>query len=302
MEFWGAEVKSGEPLKVEPGEGIVLHLSQACLGEGQKEKGHESVCLFVNIDNQKFVLGTLSSEKFPQLSFDLVFEKTFELSHNWKNGSVHFCGYKAVNPVESDGTSDSESDLGDDLPLNAVENGKPETQIKQAKPDVGKANIGKANKQVKIVEPNKDVKADEKDEQSDGDEDDSDEDMLNDEESDEEEDDDDDDEDESSEEDEETPKKAESIKKRPAGSAGKTPVPDKKTKLTTPQKTDGKKVSGHVATPFPTKQAGKALAKNDNSKQTPKSSGTFECKSCKRSFGSEVALSSHTKAKHGAAK
>lgn len=45
---------------------------------------------------------------------------------------------------------------------------------------------------------------------------------------------------------------------------------------------DGKKVSGHVATPFPTKQAGKALAKNDKSKQTPKSSGTFECKSCKR--------------------
>lgn len=45
---------------------------------------------------------------------------------------------------------------------------------------------------------------------------------------------------------------------------------------------DGKKVSGHVATPFPTKQAGKALAKNDKSKQTPKSTGTFECKSCKR--------------------
>lgn len=73
---------------------------QACLGEIQKEKGQESVCLYVNIDNQKFVLGTLSSEKFPQLSFDLVFEKTFELSHNWKNGSIHFCGYKAVNPVE----------------------------------------------------------------------------------------------------------------------------------------------------------------------------------------------------------
>ena len=58
------------------------------------------VCLYANIGGQKLVLGTLSAEKFPQISFDLVFEKKFELSHNWKNGSVYFCGYKAANSVE----------------------------------------------------------------------------------------------------------------------------------------------------------------------------------------------------------
>lgn len=69
---------------------------QACLGEIKKEKGSEHVLLFAKVGDQKFVLGTLSSEKFPQISFDLLFEKEFELSHNWKNGSVHFMGYKSL--------------------------------------------------------------------------------------------------------------------------------------------------------------------------------------------------------------
>lgn len=73
---------------------------QACLGEVKKNIGNESVCLFVKVDKQKLVLGTLSSENFPQLSFDLVFEKKFELSHNWKNGSVYFTGYKACPPEQ----------------------------------------------------------------------------------------------------------------------------------------------------------------------------------------------------------
>lgn len=48
--------------------------------------------------------------------------------------------------------------------------------------------------------------------------------------------------------------------------------------------TDGKKVVGHVATPHPSKQAGKTPAANDqNKQQTPKSAGgAFPCKSCKR--------------------
>lgn len=73
---------------------------QACLGEMKKDKGNESVCLFVNVDGKKLVLGTLFSEKLPQQQFDLVFDKNFELSHNWKNGSVYFYGYKANNPYE----------------------------------------------------------------------------------------------------------------------------------------------------------------------------------------------------------
>ncbi|KAH0755064.1 hypothetical protein KY290_025334 [Solanum tuberosum] len=100
MEFWGAEVKSGEPLTVQPGDGMVLHLSQASLGELKKDKS-ESVCLSVNIDGKKLVLGTLSSEKVPQQQFDLVFDRDFELSHNLKSGSVYFFGYKATNPFAS---------------------------------------------------------------------------------------------------------------------------------------------------------------------------------------------------------
>ncbi|KAL3585901.1 hypothetical protein D5086_012768 [Populus alba] len=94
----GVEVKGGEPLRVESGDGFILHLSQACLGEAKKDKGNESVCLFVNFDDQKLVLGTLSYEKIPQIPFDLVFEKDFELSHNLKNGSVFFSGYKVAQP------------------------------------------------------------------------------------------------------------------------------------------------------------------------------------------------------------
>lgn len=54
----------------------------------------------MKVDEQKLVLGTLSHDKFPQISFDLVFEKKFELSHNWKNGSVYFAGYRAYYAPE----------------------------------------------------------------------------------------------------------------------------------------------------------------------------------------------------------
>ncbi|KAG6678934.1 hypothetical protein I3842_14G106500 [Carya illinoinensis] len=287
MEFWGVEVKAGQPLKVKPGEDKVLHLSQASLGES-KAKGNESVPLLLKFDDQKLVLGTLSTENFPQLSFDLVFEKEFELSHNWKHGSVYFFGYKAFTPEEEDHDdfdSDSEDEL-EDLPLNSIENGKAgsivATQSIASKPE-------SSEKKVKLVEPKKD---DEDDDSSDQDDDDDD-------------DDEDDDDDamlvesgDESDEDEETPKKAELGKKRPSDSATKTPVPAKKAKSATPQKTDGKK-GVHTATPHPSKKAGKTPAISDQSKaQTPKSGGQYSCKSCSKSFGSETGLQSHTKAKH----
>ncbi|PON75273.1 Nucleoplasmin core domain containing protein [Trema orientale] len=95
MEFWGVEIKAGEPLTVEPEPNTIIHLSQAVLGE-TKSKGNEHVILSVKVGDKKYVLGNLSLDKFPQLSFDLVFEKEVELSHNWKNGSVYLSGYQTA--------------------------------------------------------------------------------------------------------------------------------------------------------------------------------------------------------------
>ena len=71
---------------------------QAALGKGKKEKGNDIMPLWVLINGEKFALGTLSVEQCRQITFDLVFEKEFELSHDWKNGSVYFCGYSVDNP------------------------------------------------------------------------------------------------------------------------------------------------------------------------------------------------------------
>uniref|UniRef100_K7KFY2 Nucleoplasmin-like domain-containing protein n=1 Tax=Glycine max TaxID=3847 RepID=K7KFY2_SOYBN len=138
MEFWGVEVKSGESLKVDPGDDKIIHLSNACLGDVTKDKEGLPVALYVKFGNQKLVLGTLSSEAFPQISYDLVFEKEFELSHNWKHGSVFFTGFKAQSQSESDNDEDSD-DFDEDIPVSAA-NGKPEIEVKNGiKPDANEA-------------------------------------------------------------------------------------------------------------------------------------------------------------------
>ena len=76
-----------------------LTFCQACLGEIKKDKGNEFVRVYVQINGQKFVIGMLSLERLPHLNLDLVFEDEFELSHDLKQGSVHFAGYKADDPV-----------------------------------------------------------------------------------------------------------------------------------------------------------------------------------------------------------
>uniref|UniRef100_A0A7N2M7G5 C2H2-type domain-containing protein n=1 Tax=Quercus lobata TaxID=97700 RepID=A0A7N2M7G5_QUELO len=182
----------------------------------------------------------------------------------------------------------------EDFPVVTHDSGKYEPQAKPAaKPDVTAA------KRVKIVEPNKDEDMDEDDVDKDAssNDDSSDEDNVNEakakvnaKEEFSEDDDSSDDEDSSEDEDEETPMKAKASKKRPLESAQKTPVPEKKAKLVTPENTDGKKGGGHVATPHPSKKAA-------TKQQTPKS-GAFPCNSCNRSFNSEIGLQSHTKAKH----
>ncbi|KAB2060085.1 hypothetical protein ES319_A11G353400v1 [Gossypium barbadense] len=303
MEFWGAEVKSGQSFEVELEDdgSRILHISQAALGEvtsdNKKEKGNGTACIYLKFNNEKFVIGTLSHDKFPQMPLDLALHSKFELSHTWKNGSVYFTGYYVDTPQGSG--SESEEELLEPI-VNPV---KPHST----------ASDPTTSKQVKIVEPKKaEDNSDDEDEDDTSTEDEmSSEDqepgMLvngenesnNDTDSDE-----DDSEEESSDEDPETPEteKAGPSKKRSAESATKTPAPEKKAKLVTPQKTDGKKVGGHTATPHPSKQARKALATTGQVNQSPKPGGSsFLCKSCGRSFGSENALQSHSKAKHGTA-
>lgn len=69
---------------------------------GETKKPTENVPLFVKCDDQKLVVGTLSSEKCAQIQYDLVFEKEFELSHTSKNASVYFCGYKTIVADDAD--------------------------------------------------------------------------------------------------------------------------------------------------------------------------------------------------------
>ncbi|KAD3337539.1 hypothetical protein R6Q59_027567 [Mikania micrantha] len=279
MEFWGVEVKSGKTLDVNLEEGKVLHLSQACLGEIKNNKSNESVCLHINIDGKKLVLGTLNSERLPQQLFDLIFDKDFHLSHNWKNGSVYFYGYMADQPKDTD-----EEEEAFQLPIpNGKQGAKKEENAVVADKKDGK-------QKVKIVEPEKDKKADEDDSNSDDDS------MSEGSDSDEDNEDSSDGED-SSDEEEETPKKPQSGKKRPNESAIKTPANEKKAKMNTPQKTDGKKAGGHVATPHPSKQ-GKTPANKSNKESPAASGGAHSCKSCNRNFKSDVALQSHNQAKH----
>ncbi|KAI5319163.1 hypothetical protein L3X38_038871 [Prunus dulcis] len=264
MEFWGVEVKSGQSVSVEP-KNKVVHLSQVCLDDVKKAKGSNPISLFVKTGNHKLVLGILSAEKFP---------------HTGDN-------------------SDSEEDVA----LTVVDNGKP---VISGKPKVSTEDAKKAIKSEQKEASNDDDESDDEevgadqtkvkfgegsseDEDESGDDDDDDADSE-------------DETDDSEEEDEETPKKADVSKKRPAEST-KRLANNKKAKFVTPEKTDSKKGSVHIATPHPAKQAGKKPATSDQSKQqAPKSGGTFNCQSCNRSFNSDGALQSHTKAKHSAAK
>ncbi|KAK1276980.1 Histone deacetylase HDT2 [Acorus gramineus] len=273
MEFWGVEVKSGESIKCEPGEQRFIHLSQACIGEPKKEKN--DIQVFVKVDDKKLVLGTLSAEKYPQISYDLVFEKEFELSHSGKNNSELFSSSDEEQPVRK---ANGKAKLKDEVPkLVAAKD--------EAKVDA-KLNSGKVS-----------------DDDSEDDDTSEDDELDNETESDRSDDEEGSDDEDASDADEVTPMKVESSKKRVAESATKTPVPEKKAKLVTPSKgektgADGKK-SGHTATPHPSKQAAKTPA-TDKQKQTPKSAGSVACKSCSKTFNSDNALQAHSKAKHAA--
>ncbi|KAJ1265544.1 hypothetical protein BS78_08G083800 [Paspalum vaginatum] len=299
MEFWGLEVKPGTTVKYDPEDGYILHLSQAALGESKKS---DSALMYVKVDDQKLAIGTLSTDKYPQIQFDLVFDKEFELSHTSKAASVFFSGYKVVQPSDGDEMDlDSEEDE-EELNVPVVkENGKAEEKTGAA--------ASKSSAVAKDVEKkSKDDDDSDEDETDDSDEDDGlspeegDDDDTSDEEDSSE---DDEDSDEDEEEQTPTPKKPEAGKKRAAENALKTPLSDKKAKAATPsgQKTTGGKkgAAPHVATPHPAKQVGKTPADNNKSKEkSPRSGGSVPCKSCSKTFNSEMALTAHSKAKHGA--
>ncbi|MBA0793484.1 hypothetical protein Gohar_017885 [Gossypium harknessii] len=152
--YVGAEVKSGQNFEVELEDdgSRILHLSQVALGEGtgdnKKEKGKETICLYLKFKNEKFVVGTLSQEKCPQIALDLVLHDKFELSHTGKNGSVYVTGYY----VDTSQGSDTESE--EDLP-------EPTMNLVKSEPA---ASDPTTTKQVKIVEPKKDDDSSDEDE------------------------------------------------------------------------------------------------------------------------------------------
>ncbi|MCD7460384.1 hypothetical protein HAX54_043417, partial [Datura stramonium] len=172
MEFWGVEVKAGESLKVRPELFKLIHISQAAIGEVKDTKEAKHVPLRLTVGENSYVIGTLSAEDRPQLMFDLVFEKEFELSHGWKNGSVYFIGYTADDP-NTDEIDSGEDDFEDDEHLLDELNGKPDEKkadVKDVKPALKGAS---AKKNAKVAEPKKEAGLDDDSEDDSDDEDDS---------------------------------------------------------------------------------------------------------------------------------
>ncbi|XP_062229235.1 histone deacetylase HDT3-like [Phragmites australis] len=313
MEFWGEEVKPGVTVSCEVGDGYVIHLSQAAVGE--TKKGSENVVVSVKVNDKKLVIGTLSAEKHPQIMCDLIFDQKFELSHSSKTTSVFLCGYKSQMPdmFESDSGEDEDEELEtEQIPMtnNVIEKSAAKVPVKDSKKDEQETSSG-----------DDDLSDDSEDDSMSDDESSGDDDISDDS------------------EDEETPEKPEVGKKRASETGLKTPS-DKKAKISTPsgQKTGDKK-GVHVATPHPAKQASKASkipadskskekapktpadskskekaprtpadskskekapktpADSKSKEKTPKS-GSHACKSCSKTFGSAGAMEAHQKAKH----
>ncbi|XP_073290666.1 uncharacterized protein [Primulina huaijiensis] len=250
MEFWGVEVKSGEPLKVQPQFGKLIHISQAALGEVKDVEGAKHVPLRLKIDDKNLFLGALSAEEITQLMFDLVFEREFELSHDWKNGSVYFMGYIANDPV----SGNIKQNLGD---------------VKDAK--TAAATKGNKKEEQRVSDEDEDDSESYSDDElafgklaqedfGDFSEEDSEDDM-----------------DGSFSSEEELPKKEQQTKKRSADSPQEAPVFNKKAKTSTPNNTGNKKTI-HNSIPFPPKKVGKGPASNRSNERNKKSNGRMSRK------------------------
>ncbi|KAL6616582.1 hypothetical protein ACP70R_038852 [Stipagrostis hirtigluma subsp. patula] len=131
FEHWGVVVRPGETVRCDPGE-VYCHLSQIALQAG-KENGH--VRVFVKVDGKELLIGTLSVDKYPQHTTDLVFEKEFELLHTSKTSNISAIGYKfsdvcrkSDTSSEKDGESDDEAPLAIPLYPNADDDKSKETR------------------------------------------------------------------------------------------------------------------------------------------------------------------------------
>ncbi|URE46931.1 Histone deacetylase [Musa troglodytarum] len=147
---------------------------------------------------------------------------------------------------------ESDLDADEDIQLDQKTNGKSIVKGEQTKSTAGKPKVCQANAPASEAKPKIEElkKADKQKPNKDDDEDDDGEEF---------------------EEDESDDDEAEPPNKRPAGSALKTPVSEKKAKLISPGKGESQKKGGAAkkdgdsATPLPAKQSGKTPAKNDKS-------------------------------------
>uniref|UniRef100_A0A0A9H363 Hdt102 n=1 Tax=Arundo donax TaxID=35708 RepID=A0A0A9H363_ARUDO len=89
-EHWGVVVKPGETVKCDPGRFYCV-VSQIALQAG---KGNENVEVFVEVGGKRLLIGTLSVDRHPQYTIELVFEKEFELLHTSKTSNISVIGYK----------------------------------------------------------------------------------------------------------------------------------------------------------------------------------------------------------------
>lgn len=316
VDFWGVVIEPCNKKEIFCPEDTLYHLTSVALDEAYGLKD-SNVKVFVEVNDEKFAIGTLSSKRHPHIKVDFCFKKNFQLFHTSLISKVAFCGYQVKNLGKF---TDSEGDESD-------EEVPPDNMIKEAqksKLPAKSATVASAMQKafVKEIEHYEKSKADDDNNEryndisvvseSTGNEDSSD---------------DADYEGKSSDEEETTAKEGESTdeKETPAKegeSSDEEETPAKNTKeenepVVTPLKTfphemakieapitDNKtgtntsKRGSHlqVTNPHPAKQAKRTPIKND----TPKRSASYVCNSCKKPFNSSGALKDHSKAKHPA--
>ncbi|CAI9105544.1 OLC1v1004483C1 [Oldenlandia corymbosa var. corymbosa] len=174
---FGVELKPGEPLKVKPDAFKIIHISQASVGEVKNEKSAKKILLRLKIDNKDFVIGTLSFPDRAQVLFDLVLHKEFELSHDWKEGSVYLLGYVAQEGEDDDelGSEEfSEEDEEEAMQVDTPQNGKVEPEKPAAKTEaLVKSNPTEKSSSKDLVKKDEPI-SDDDDDDDDDDEDDTD--------------------------------------------------------------------------------------------------------------------------------
>ncbi|XP_066315593.1 histone deacetylase HDT2-like, partial [Miscanthus floridulus] len=278
--YIGKEVKPGATFSCKVSDDLVIHLSQAALGE--PKKASENVIVSVKIDDKKLVLGTLSVEKHPQISCDLVFDKDFELSHNSKIASVFFCCYKSPVPQFESYSGEDSSD--EELETNQI----PRIEISVAKVPVKggtKVESSSSDDDDDFTDSESDSEMSNEDDSSDEDEVSSGADPS-----------DDSSDDSGSEEQTPTPKKTNVVVGKKRAIQTEAPFGKKAKSEQSAQKTGDKKVSTHSAKQSSKTPTDKSTKTPTADKKSPKSI-SHACKSCNKSFSSASGLESHQKAK-----